>query len=134
MIERMSEEIMQALFETIPMEITVIDANDEVIAWNQHETRLFTRPLTSMGLNFRQCHPQRSLDKVERIVNEMREGTRDMCRFWIDLPIGPEGKLHKILIEFYALRDANKKYLGCMECTRDIQEIRELQDQKRLLD
>jgi DUF438 domain-containing protein len=136
MLEQLNEALVKAMFETLPMEITVIDANDEVIGWNKHGTRLFIRPLTSMGLNFRNCHPPQSLPKVEAIVNEMKAGTRDKARFWIDLPIpiGSQGEPHKIMIEFFALRDEHGNYLGCMECTQDIEEIRHLEGQKRLLD
>jgi len=132
--DRMDEKIINALIETLPLEITVIDANDEVIGWNQHEKRIFKRPLTSMEANFRECHPKESLDKVIRIVDEMKSSIRDKARFWIDLPIGSKKEKHKILIEFFALRDYNGKYLGCMECTQDIEEIRHLEDNKRLLD
>ncbi|OGV40968.1 MAG: hypothetical protein A2X48_11395 [Lentisphaerae bacterium GWF2_49_21] len=134
MIDRMNENVIKAIIETMPVEITVIDENDEVIGWNKHEERLFKRPMTSMGLNFRQCHPQETLDRVERIVNEMKSGKREKATFWIDLPLGPNKELHKILIEFFALRDDSGKYIGCMEFTRDVQEIRDLQGQKRLLD
>lgn len=134
MFDQMNEQIINTIIETIPMEITIIDANDEVIGWNKHETRLFTRPLTSMGLNFRQCHPEKSLAKVEQIVQEMKESKRDKARFWIDLPVGPQKDMHQILIEFYALRDYSGKYLGCMECTQDIQDMKHLEGQKRLLD
>ncbi|HEX3047887.1 MAG TPA: PAS domain-containing protein [Bacillota bacterium] len=133
MIDQMNEDVVKALLETLPLEITVIDANDEVIGWNQHETRIFKRPLTSMGVNFRQCHPESSLAKVEQIVREMKEGTRDKARFWINLP-SADGKTHLILIEFFALRDEAGKYLGCMECTQDIEEIRNLKGERRLLD
>lgn len=133
MIDRMNEKMVKAIYETVPMEITVIDEKDEVVGWNQHDKRLFHRPMTSMGMNFRQCHPEGSLAKVEQIVNEMKAGTRDKARFWIDLPFGPEKKLHKILIEFFALRDEAGKYLGCMECTQDVQEMRELEGERRLL-
>jgi DUF438 domain-containing protein len=133
-IDKMNEQVVKALFEALPMEISVIDENDEVIGWNQHETRMFKRPLSSMGVNFRQCHPQESLAKVERIVDEMKAGTRSKARFWIDLPRGTDGGMHKILIEFFALRDDSGKYLGCMECTRDVEDIRGLQGVKRLLD
>jgi PAS domain S-box-containing protein len=133
MLERMNEKIVSAMFETMPMEITVIDRNDEVVGWNQHETRVFKRPMTSMGMNFRQCHPEKSLAKVEQIIAEMKAGTRDKARFWIGLPLGPEGKKHMMLIEFYALRDHDGSYLGCMECTQDVQEARELEGEKRLL-
>ncbi len=134
MIDRMSEEVVRAMLETIPVETTVIDANDEVIGWNKHDTRLFHRPMTSMGLNFRDCHPEASLPMVEKIVDEMKRGVRDKVRFWIDLAVQPGGEKHKILIEFYALRDAGGRYLGCMECTQDVHEIMQLKGQKRLMD
>ena len=134
LIDRMDQETLLALIETLPMEITVIDANDEVVGWNRHERRLFHRPMSSMGLNFRQCHPEQSLSMVEQIVAEMREGRRDMARFWIDMPVGSDEKPHKILIEFYALRNPAGAYLGCMECAQDVEHIRQLQGQKRLLD
>jgi hypothetical protein len=134
MIDRMNEKILQAVIETLPIEITVIDDKDEVIGWNQHTTRLFRRPRSSMGLNFRQCHPEKSLSMVEKIIDEMKNNARDTARFWIDLPVGEDAKKHKILIEFFALRDDTGKYMGCMECTRDIEEIQQLQGQKRLLD
>lgn len=133
MIDRMNEAVVRAILETIPLEITVIDHNDEVIGWNKHEARLFHRPISSMGVNFRQCHPKESLHKVEAIVTEMKEGRRDRARFWIDLPLGPQKEKHKILIEFYALRDPGGKYLGCLECTQNVEEIRRLEGEQRLL-
>jgi hypothetical protein len=134
MIDSMNDEMIKAVIETIPVEITVIDANDEVAGWNRHDTRLFFRPLSSLGLNFRECHPKESLHKVEAIVNEMKSGKRDRARFWIDMAVKDGEKKHKILIEFYALRGDGGKYLGCMECTRDVEDIMALEGQKKLLD
>jgi PAS domain S-box-containing protein len=134
MIDRMNEEVLRAMLEAMPVELSVIDTSDEVIGWNKHETRLFHRPMSSMGLNFRDCHPQESLAKVEQIVAEMRAGTRQKARFWIDHAVTPGGPKHKILIEFYALTNSKGEYLGCMECAQDVQEIMELEGQKRLLD
>jgi DUF438 domain-containing protein len=134
MIDYMNEKVVKAIIEALPVEITVIDANDEVIGWNKHDNRIFKRALTSMGLNFRECHPKESLHLVEKIVREMKERKRDKARFWIDLGMGPGEKRHKILIEFYALRADDGTYLGCMECTQDADELRGLQGEKRLLD
>lgn len=154
LVDQMNEEMLAAILETIPAEITVIDANDEVVGWNRHERRLFKRPLTTMGLNFHQCHPEYSLPMVQRIIDEMRAGRRDVARFWIDMAMPPESELqghqlghaaeaakpaedparHKILIEFYALRNPSGKYLGCMEFTQDVEPARRLEGQKRLLD
>ena len=132
MFDRMDEKLVRAVVETIPAEITVIDANDEVVAWNRHENRLFHRPMTCMGLNFRKCHPEHSLAKVEQIVAEMKSGTRQQARFWSQAKVGDER--HMVLIEFFALRDESGCYIGCLEVTQDIEEHRRLEGEKRLLD
>jgi PAS domain S-box-containing protein len=133
MIGKLPEELLHAVLETIPIEFSVLDANDKVAAWNRHETRIFKRPEAVVGRDVRKCHPKRSLDKVERILKEMKEGTRDKARFWIDLPLEGDGK-HKVMIEYYALRDPEGEYLGCLEATQDIAEIQEIKGEKRLLD
>ena len=134
MIGSVSEEVLEAMLETMPIEFSVVDANDEVLAWNKHTTRIFKRPETVVGLNVRKCHPQKSLDKVETILSEMKAGTRDSARFWIDLPIGSEGQKQKILIQYFALRNKDGQYLGCMECSQNIADIQALSGEKRLLD
>ncbi|MEF3280251.1 MAG: PAS domain-containing protein [Elusimicrobiota bacterium] len=134
LFDNLTPEMIKSIFETIPGEITVINANDEVVGWNKHNTRIFRRPVVAMGMNFRECHPQKSLHLVEKIVNEMKSGKRDKARFWIDMKINEDEPKHKILIEFYALRSPSGKYLGCMEFDIDISEIKKLEGEKRLLD
>jgi hypothetical protein len=134
-LDEIDDKTISAMFETVPMEITVIDANDKVTGWNKHNGRLFYRPMAAMGMDFRECHPQKSLDLVEKIIGEMKSGARDKARFWIDLTVDKTtGEKHKVLIEFYALRDIRGAYLGCMECTMDVEEIMKLQGEKRLID
>ena len=79
----------------------------------------------------RNCHPRDSIIKVEQILAEMKKKKRDQARFWIDF--GPEGQKRKVLIEYFALRDPNGNYLGCLEVTQDITEIQKLTGEKRLL-
>lgn len=132
MIGKLPEHVLEALLETVPFEFSVIDENDKVLAWNKHETRIFKRPAGVVGRNVRKCHPEKSLHKVEQILSEMKAGTRDKARFWIDLTI--DGEKQKILIEYYALRDAEGNYLGCAEVSQNIQELQSLTGEKHLLD
>lgn len=134
MIGKMPENVLEALLETIPIEFSVVDKDDKVLVWNRHKTRIFKRPEAVVGRNVRDCHPKKSLDKVEAILREMKDGKRDKARFWIDLPIGPAGEKQKVLIEYYALRDGQGNYLGCLEASQNIAEIQSLQGEKRLLD
>ena len=133
MIGEIPEEILEAMLETIPIEFSIVDTKDEVVAWNKHGTRIFKRPEAVVGRNVRDCHPKKSLDKVETILSEMKAGTRDKARFWIDLPIGDAGQKEKVLIEYYALRNKAGAYLGCIECSQNIAEIQSLSEEKRLL-
>lgn len=134
MIGRLPENVLEALLETIPVEFSIVDQNDKVLAWNKHETRIFKRPSGIVGRDVRDCHPKKSLDKVETILQEMKAGSREKARFWIDLPIGPDDEKQKVLIEYYALRDSDGKYLGCLEASQNIADIQSLTGQKRLLE
>jgi len=134
MIGKLPDDVLDAVLEAIPIEFSVVDENDEVLAWNKHESRIFKRPTGVVGRNVRDCHPKKSLDKVETILAEMKAGTRDTARFWIDLPVGPDGAKEKILIEYRALRSAAGKYLGCLECSQNISGLQALSGEKRLLE
>jgi PAS domain S-box-containing protein len=132
MIGDLPKKVLETMLESLPIEFSVLDENDNVLGWNKHETRIFKRPKGVVGRNVRNCHPQKSLDKVEQILKNFKEGIRDKARFWIDL--GQEDKKQKVLIEYYALRDADGNYLGCLEASQDITEIQALSGEKRLLD
>ena len=140
MIGKLDEKMLEAVLETIPLEFSVLDKDDKVLAWNKHETRIFKRPPAVIGRDVRDCHPKKSLDKVEKILSDMKSGKIDKTRFWIDLPVNQNQSeknnknKDKILIEYYALRDPKGKYLGCLESTQDISEIQALKGEKRLLD
>jgi PAS domain S-box-containing protein len=133
MIGKLTPEALTALLETIPLEFSVLDADDCVLAWNKHATRLFKRPEAVVGRNVRDCHPKKSLAKVEQILAEMKEGKRDKARFWIDIQVNPDSEKQKIMIEYHALRDLAGKYLGCLEATQNITEIQKLSGEKRLI-
>lgn len=134
MIGKMSEEELDAMLETLPVEFSILDKEDKVLAWNKHETRIFKRPVGAIGRDVRKCHPQKSLTKVEQIISEMKTGKREKAEFWIDLPIGTKGEKHKILIRYFAIRNKEGKYIGCLEVSQDIHDIQKIQAEKRLLD
>ena len=66
MIGKLDEEVLDAVLETIPVEFSVLDKDDTVLAWNRHKTRIFKRSEGVVGRNVRKCHPEKSLAKVEQ--------------------------------------------------------------------
>jgi len=136
MIGKLSQEVLDSLFETIPFEFSVLDSDDKVLAWNKHDTRIFKRPKGVIGRDVRDCHPKKSVHLVEKIISEMKSGDRNLARFWIDLSLNENNRdeKSKILIEYYALRNAAGDYLGCIEISQNIAAIQKLSGQKTLLD
>jgi len=116
------------LLNTLPLEITFIDANDVVCFFNKPEKIIFVRTKSIIGRKVQNCHPAASLDTVNKIVDSFKNGKKNQVEFWIEL----SGR--KVLIRFFAVRDPDGKYLGTMEIVQDINDIQKLQGEKRLLE
>lgn len=123
----MTIEEVEAMLNTLPIDITFVDSEDMVRYFNQPEKRLFPRAKAIIGRKVQQCHPQKSVHLVNQILNDFREGKRDSAEFWI------EAKGKKIYIRYFAVRDSTGKYLGCVGVDQDITEIQKLEGEKRLL-
>ena len=132
MIGSPSPEILGAILETIPIEITILDEDDRIIAWNTRRPRIFDRPIDVLGRDVRACHSHKSLGTLEAMLREMKEGQRDCARFWYDQTV--EGRSRKIVIDYFAIRDEVGRYLGCVEALQDAEPFRALEGEKRLLD
>jgi PAS domain S-box-containing protein len=128
MIENLSKEQLEGILEAIPVEISFIDENDLVKLWNKHETRTFKRPISVIGKSVQKCHPKHSLDKVNQLLSDFKAGKRDSAEFWIDL----NGR--KLYIRYFAVRGKAGRYLGTLEATQDITEIKKIEGENRLLD
>jgi len=121
------KEVLDALLETLPVEISFVDENDTVRYFNKDGNRIFPRPPSVIGRKVQDCHPKKSLHKVNQILDDFKNNRRDVAEFWIDL----HGR--KVYIRYFAVRDKNRKYLGCLEVTQDITDIKKIEGEKRLL-
>ena len=128
MIENLKSEIIEFMLNSIPVEISFVDENDEVGYFNKNGDRIFPRPRSVIGKKVQQCHPNKSVDKVVEIIDSFKNGKRDVANFWINL----KGRL--IYIRYFAVRDNNRKYLGTLEVSQDITDIKSIEGEKRLLD
>jgi PAS domain S-box-containing protein len=128
MIENLSQEQLAGILEAIPVEISFVDENNLVKFWNKHETRIFKRPASVIGKSVQNCHPKQSVDKVNQILSDFKSGRRDSAEFWINL------REKQVYIRYFAVRDKTRKYLGTLEATQDITEIKKIEGEKRLLE
>ncbi len=116
------------LFNHLPIDITYVDENEKVVYFSHPKDRFFTRSKAIIGRKVQNCHPPESIDVVNRIIESFRSGKKDKESFWIQI----KGKF--ILIQYFAVRDESAKYMGTIEVSQDITDIRNLEVERRLLD
>jgi len=128
MIENLKPEVIEAMLDAMPIEISFVNENDEVKYFNKNGDRIFPRPRSIVGKKVQQCHPQKSVHKVLQILEAFKNGKKDAAEFWINL------KGRQIYIRYFPVRDKDGKYLGTLEVSQDITDIKKIEGEKRLLD
>lgn len=122
-----SLEELVATFTTLPFDLTFVDKDDTVRYFSPGKNRIFDRSRSILGRKVQYCHPPKSVHIVNQIVKDFKENKQDQARFWINMG----GKL--VYICYYAVRNAGGEYLGTLEITQDLTEVRSLEGERRLL-
>ena len=128
LIRNLSYEQIDAIMETLPFEVTFVDAEDTVAYFNKlDKTKLFPRTRSVIGRKVDKCHPEKSVDIVNQIVTGFKERTMDHAEFWIDF------RDDKILIRYYPVYSEADEYMGVLEVTQAIGAIQKIEGEKRLM-
>ena len=124
----LSKEEIEAVLNSLPVDISFVDADDAVKYFNKAEKRIFVRTKAVIGRKVQLCHPQKSVHIVNKILETFKTGKKDVAEFWITM----NNRL--IHIRYFAVRDKNGKYLGTLEVTQDLTDLKKIEGQNRLLD
>ena len=119
-------EIM-AILNTLPVDMTFVDKDDKVKYFTQGSHRIFTRNRSIINRDVRLCHPPGSVHIVEKIMEDFKSGKATHAPFWIQM----KGRF--IYIEYFALRDEKGEYLGTLEVSQDLTDLRRLKGEQRIL-
>lgn len=117
-----------SIFSHLPVDITLIDAQDRVVFYSNPPDRIFPRTKAIIGRKVQQCHPPESVSIVEKILESFRSKRQERAEFRIQL-----GSRY-IKIEYKALYDEAGEYAGTLEISQDIGSLQKLSGEKRLLD
>ena len=124
----LTAEQVNLLLKNLPVDVTFVDEEDTVRYFSQTPERIFARTPAIIGRKVQNCHPPKSVDIVNRLLEDFKAGRRNVAEFWIQMA----GKF--IHIRYFALRDAAGKYRGTIEVSQDISPLRKLEGERRLLD
>lgn len=122
-----SVEQLTAVLSTLPLDLTFVDADDRVAFFSEGPDRIFARSKAIIGRKVQHCHPPRSADTVNKILEDFRTGRQNVAEFWINF----QSKF--VHIRYFAVRDKQGGYLGTVELTQNVAPLRELAGERRLL-
>ncbi|MCF6094643.1 DUF438 domain-containing protein [Microaerobacter geothermalis] len=118
---------LELLLNHLPVDITFIDDQDVVRYFSQGKERIFPRTKAVIGRTVQNCHPPKSAHIVEELLNDFKSGKKDSEDFWIKF------RDKYVYIRYFAVRDENKKYIGTLEFTQNIDPIQAIKGEKRIL-
>jgi DUF438 domain-containing protein len=127
--ETLSPAVLAALLNTLPIELSFVDADDRVRYFShEHGSKIFPRTRGAIDRTVQQCHPPKSVDRVNAILASFKAGQRDVAEFWLDM------RGRKIHVRYFAVRSPEGRYLGTLETVQDITDIQKLQGERRLIE
>jgi DUF438 domain-containing protein len=122
----LTQEEIEAMLNTLPVDITFVDKEGAVKFFTQGKERIFPRTKAVIGRLVQNCHPPASVHIVEEIVEDLKSGKKDHEDFWIHMGD------NYVLIRYFAVRDRNGDFLGTLEFTQNIAPIKAIEGEKRL--
>ncbi len=109
---------LTALLNTIPMEITFVDA-DNINRFFNEGPKVFKRPAMAIDRDVFSCHPPKIEPMVRQIIDDFRKGRRDVVPVWM------EKGGRTMLVRYMAVRDRDGSYVGTVELVQDMEFAKE---------
>ncbi|MBM4432534.1 MAG: DUF438 domain-containing protein [Chloroflexi bacterium] len=128
MLEKLSTETTETIFETLPLDVTFIDEKDIIRYYNKGADAIFKRSPKNIGMKVQDCHSPKSRPMVDKIISDLKAGRSNVAESWID----QNGR--KIHIRYFAVRDKACRYIGVLEVVQDITDIQKITGEKRTVD
>ncbi len=124
----LSAEEINSILNSLPIDISFVDRDNRVKYFSKPEGRIFIRTKSVLGREVQLCHPQKSVHIVTSILEAFKTGKKDKAEFWINLN---DRLIH---IRYFAIRAGSGEYLGTLEVTQDLTELKAIEGERRLLD
>lgn len=119
---------LNAILDLLPFALTFIDENDKV-AYFGGGAAIYPHSRNALGNNVFSCHTAKSRPLIKKIFARFHAGEIDKYEFHFT----PHKMGRCLYLRYYAVRDKNNKYLGCLEVAQDVTEIRSWTEEKRTI-
>ena len=128
-IGTLSKDEVEDILNTLPADIIFVDKEDIVRYFNRPKERLFAFAKDVIGTKVQQCHSQKSMHMLNKILENFKSGKKDVAELWHQRKDGV-----MLYVRYFAVRKRDGEYIGTLEFAQDIAKIKKIEGEKRLLD
>ncbi|TVR61895.1 MAG: DUF438 domain-containing protein [Spirochaetaceae bacterium] len=75
----LTPERLNLMLKNLPVDVTYVDENDKVLYYSASAHRVFPRSPAIIGRDVQNCHPHKSVDVVNRIVESFRKKEKNVA-------------------------------------------------------
>lgn len=120
---------LQKILDLQPLELTFVDANDIVKYFNNGPgEKLLPRTQNAIGREVYNCHPPKSQPIVRQLIADFKAGKKEIEQLWFRM------KGTYIMVSYAAVRDDDGTYMGTLEWVQNIENIIDIDEEKRTIE
>ena len=97
---------IRALLDALPLDINLVDRHDVITYYNESGGKVFERSQKVIGKKVQLCHSEATRAKVTEILDDLRQGRRDISEARGEVNGRP------MRWRYIALRDSQNEYIG----------------------
>ena len=124
---RLKLDEIKYIFNSIPFDITFVDKDEIVKYYSDSKERVFLRASSVIGRDVKNCHPPQSLNAVKKVIDDLKNKRVKSHDFWLNI----KGRF--IYIRYFGVFDEFDNFLGVLEVTQDITDIKKIEGEKKLV-
>lgn len=114
---------IDSVLNNLPIEITVINADDKIIYYNHQSSRIFMRTPAFIGERYEDCHTGKNSRTVKKIIADFKRGKKDNIELYFNM------ENRKIFVQYKPLFNG-ENYNGFIEIATDITYFRSIEGEK----
>jgi len=112
---------LEAIFRTLPFNVYFSNAEDINRIFSEPDAKDDKQLVQALGNTVQSCHSEKSVPAVNKLLDDLRSGRNDV----IETLKEKDGRFtHN---RYFAVRDKDGNFAGCLEVTQDVTEIRKME-------
>ncbi|MHC4662340.1 MAG: PAS domain-containing protein [Planctomycetota bacterium] len=116
---------LEAVFRTLPFDIYFSDAEDINRIFSEPNAKDDKQLKQALGNTVQSCHSEKSVPAVNKMLDALRSGKKDVFESFRE----KDGKIRHS--RYFAVRDSEGNFLGCLGLEQDVTEIIEKANAKK---